>query len=254
MHNDKKRDSIFTRGLGIMLGMGVCLGILNTSCGTAPVNSYYTLENVMPAEETLPTTPVCQAVLAVESVFVLPPYDLTKVVFRPDDLEVRYYTHRHWVSSPEEMIRKLIVRRLGNENLFINVENAMFVSEPDLTLYTKVHNLEEIDRDSTWNGRLAMSFTLRDDLSGRTVWEYDFDETKPVPEKEVKVVVYTINEIYNRHMTKMVHSMKLFLENHSGCEKNRRPRDYHDDYDEPAVLPQSEDGVDPSQNNGKSTP
>ena len=198
---------------------GVVVGLFCVACGTAPVNSYYTLENVMPEEETLPTMPICQSVLAVESVFVLPPYDLTKVVFRPDDLEVRYYTHRHWVSSPEEMVRKLIVRRLDSENLFVNVDNIMFVSEPDLTLYTKVHNLEEIDRDKTWNGRLAMSFTLRDDLSGRTVWEYHFDETKTVPKKEVKVVIYTINEIYNRQIAKMVNSLKLFLESYSGCKK-----------------------------------
>jgi ABC-type uncharacterized transport system auxiliary subunit len=199
-----------------VLTMTLCLG----ACGSAPVNSYYTLENIMPDAEKLPKSPLCNGVLAVESVVVSPPYDLTKIVFRPDDLEVRYYTHRHWVCSPEEMMGKLLIRRLEVENIFADVDSLVFLSEPDLTLFAKVHNLEEVDRARNWNGRLAMSFSLRDDITRKTVWEYSFDETNDSSNNDVKAVIRSINDIYNSQIKKVIHELKLFVTRYKRCSGN----------------------------------
>lgn len=206
------------KAVSVFLLLGIA--VLGFGCGTAPVNSYYTLENVAP-KKAKATAPACNAVLAVESVAVDPPYDLTKVVFRPDDLEVRYYTHRHWVCSPEEMMRKLLIRRLDAEEIFAEVDSIVFLAEPDLTLFAKVHNLEEIDKDKKWNGRLAMSFSVRDDISGNEVWEYRFDETKPASQNDIKSMILTLNDIYNSQMKKMIQSLKMFLAGYRRCSERR---------------------------------
>lgn len=197
-----------------------------SGCGSAPVNSYYTLENAMPKTKQAVKTPLCKGTLAIESVVVDPPYDLTKIAFRPDELEVRYYTHRHWVCSPEEMMRKLLIRRLDAENLFRDVDSIVFLSEPDLTLFTKVHNLEEIDRHKNWNGRLAMSFVLRDDVSGKTVWEYRFDETKSASKNDIKSMIQSINSIYNENIKKMLKSMTSFVAGYKRCVAESTADDY----------------------------
>ena len=201
----------------LLLAAFISIGGGLSGCGSAPVNSYYTLENGTPKTKQVAKAPICRGTLAVESVVVDPPYDLTKIAFRPDELEVRYYTHRHWVCSPEEMMRKLLIRRLEAENLFRDVDSIVFMSEPDLTLFAKVHNLEEIDRHKNWNGRLAMSFVLRDDVAGETVWEYRFDETKSASKNNVKSMIQSINDIYNKNMKNMLKSMASFVAGYKRC-------------------------------------
>ena len=208
---------VFSWQYALVCAVVGCFSLCGVGCGSAPVNSYYTLENTMPKNDDVPNASLCKAVLAIDSVTVDPPFDLTKIAFRPDELEVRYYTHRHWVCSPEEMMRKLLIRRLATENLFDEVDSIVFLPEPDLTLFVKVQNLEEIDRNKTWNGRLAMSFSLKDDVSDDVVWEYRFDEINPAKKNDIKEMIQAINDIYNRQMVKVVHALKLFITRYKKC-------------------------------------
>lgn len=194
----------------------VLLTLASVACGTAPVKRFYTLENTaLPAEA--PTQPLCKRPLVIPTVEVAPPYDLKKIVFRSDSLEVRYYNHRNWVSAPEEMLTKLIVRRFEMTRLFPVVESSMYSSRNHLSLLVKLNNLEEIDRGGTWYARLAMSFILRDETAEASLWNSQFDIRKEVPQTEVKAVVEVLNSIYNEEIDKVVASLTRLFNNQNGC-------------------------------------
>jgi ABC-type uncharacterized transport system auxiliary subunit len=209
----------------------ILLFLALTGCGAPPMKSYYTLENNTLGKAASRAAVLCKLPLAVDPVVVAPPYDLTKVVFRPDDLEVRFYANRYWVTAPEEMMTKLVVRRIESERIFPSVDATVHVSGPHLTLIAKLHNLEEMDRNGTWNGRIAMHFILKDEMEEHMLWEHHFDVVRPVPKTDIKSVVSVLNKIYNDEMDVLVKSLEAFFKSHGGCGVQLSPRD--EDEEEP---------------------
>ncbi len=193
------------------------IAILLMSCGAPPMKSYYTLENKTVGKSKNRAAPLCRLPLAVDPVSVAPPYDLTKVVFRPDDLEVRFYANRYWVTAPEEMMTKLIIRRLDSENLFSSADASVHVSGSHLTMIAKLHNLEEMDREGVWNSRIAMHFVMKDEMEESTLWEHTFDTIRPVSSMDIKSVVGVLNDIFNDEMDILVKSLEAFFKSHGGC-------------------------------------
>ncbi len=192
---------------------------LGIGCGSAPVNSYYTLNNNSTSGQGTIKTTLCDMPLGVDSVVVSPPYDLRKIVFRPDSLEIRYYASRYWASPPEDMVSKLVTRRLETSRLFNQVDSEMNITNPHLSLQVKLHNIEELDIDSQWNAHLAMGFTLLDDETGNVLWRHQFDATRKVPRQEIKEVIKVLNDIFNAEMDKALLSLRGFLSSRSEvCE------------------------------------
>ena len=200
-------------------------------CGAPPMKSYYTLENNTAGKSTTRAAALCKLPLAVDPVNVAPPYDLTKVVFRPDDLEVRYYANRYWVTAPEEMMTKLVIRRLESESLFSSVDASVHVSGSHLTMIVKLHNLEEMDREGVWHGRIAMHFILKDEMEEITLCEHHFDVIRQVPNMDIKSVVKVLNDIFNDEMDVLVKSLEAFFKSHGGCGLRHSDDDEDRPYD-----------------------
>jgi ABC-type uncharacterized transport system auxiliary subunit len=161
---------------------------------------------------------MCKKPLGIAAITVLPPYDLTKIVFRPDALEVRYYANHYWVSSPEDMMRKLVARRLEFARLFSEVDNEINLARPHMSLAMEVHNLEEIDKENHWHARLAMNLSLRDEETEEIVWRHRFDVTRKVDKKEIKRVIVVLSDIYNAEIDKALKSLKKVLARPDVCD------------------------------------
>lgn len=209
-------SNIIKNRLGCLGPVALAAAML-VGCGSPPMKSYYTLENTAKAADEARTAPICSLPLAIDPVSVAPPYDLTKVVFRPDELEVRFYNNRYWVSAPEEMMTKLITKRLNDAGIFSFADTSVHVSGSHLTLITKLHNLEELDRDGVWHGRLSMHFALKDEMEETTFWEHHFDTMRQVPSMDIKSVVKVINDIYNDEMDQIIESLTAFFKTNNGC-------------------------------------
>ena len=208
-----------------------------TGCGTAPVKSYYTLINETEGAPNDDTPPLCPMALGIDPIEVSPPYDISRIVFRPDPLEVRFYTQSHWVSPPEEMFAKLIARRIEDAHLFTGVDSSVNVSGPHLSLLIKLYVLEEVDKDNDWQGRLAVKIVLRDEMADRFLWAHRFDVRRSADKREVKSVVEVLNRIYNEQMDEAMTSLSGFLHS-NGCrfrDSESESRDYrHEDEDDGA--------------------
>lgn len=198
------------------------------SCGTAPMKTYYMLENTPSDVSTENEAPLCSLSLGLNPVEVSPPFDISKIVFRPDPLEVRFYTQSQWVSPPEEMFSKLIARRIETSHLFSAVDRSVNVSGPHLSLLVKVYAIEEVDNGKDWHGRLAMNFFLRDEMEDKLLWTHRFDVKEAANKNEVKAVVEILNRIYNREIAAVVASLKGFLST-GGCHLSKSGDGYRDD-------------------------
>ena len=98
-------------------------------------------------------------------------------------------------------------------------------------MIVKLHNLEEMDREGVWHARIAMHFSLKDDMEENTLWEHDFDVIRQVPSQDIKSVVQVLNDIFNDEMDVVIKSLETFFKNNGGCgvqtdsDKEDRPYD-----------------------------
>jgi len=190
---------------------------LTASCGGGDaVKRYYTLENRTAIDGTATGAPLCSRSLVVAAVDVASPYDQDKIVFRSDSLEVRYYNLRHWVSPPDEMFAKLLSRRLEAEHLFAAVDSSVQASRDHLSLFARLHRLEEVDRGQEWHARLAMSMVLKDDRTDAVLWRHEFDVTRKASDNEIRRVIAALNELYNEQMDVAIASLRTHLQQR-GC-------------------------------------
>jgi ABC-type uncharacterized transport system auxiliary subunit len=204
--------------------------LLAFACGSPPMKSFYTLENNKAENPNDNAAPLCSLSLGINPIESSPPYDMSKIVFRPDALEVRFYTQSYWVSAPEEMFTMLVSRRIEAEHMFSAVDSSMNVSGPHLSLLIKINAIEEVDSGRDWQGRLAMSIYLRDEVEDSLLWKYRFDTIESAAKVEVKSVVAVLNAVYNREMDKAIASMKQFLST-GGCRVSSESLDDRDDDD-----------------------
>ena len=214
--------------------------IMFVACGTAPIRSYYMLENTAVNSAPSDAPPMCSVALGMNPLEVSPPYDITKIIFRPDPLEVRFYTQSQWVTPPEEMFAKLIAGRIEQAHLFSLVDSSVNVSGPHLSMLVKVYAFEEVDKGKDWQGRLAIQMTLRDEMEDVILWKHRFDVRDTAEKQEVKSVVEVLNRIYNREIDNAVASLEAFLKN-GGCRLERPYSEDNDDRDDAPADAREED-------------
>jgi ABC-type uncharacterized transport system auxiliary subunit len=206
--------------LCLLLVAAACCALVS-SCGSAPVKRYYTLDNRMPGVKDASTPPVCALPLTVASVMAASPYEREKIVFRSDQNEIRYYNYRFWVSSPEEMLKSLLAQKLHRSRLFSAVETYVHSSSEHMALYVKVNSIEEIDIGAQWNAHLAMEFLLKSADDDAPLWRYEFDETKPISNQDVLSLIQTLSHIYNEQTDQMLQSLAELVKSSDKC----RPRE-----------------------------
>jgi hypothetical protein len=111
-----------------------------------------------------------------------------------------------------------------------------------LSLLVKINAIEEIDNGRDWQGRLAMSISLRNEVDDRLLWKYRFDERESAEKVEVKSVVAVLNTIYNREMDNAIASMKEFLQT-GGCRVSSGPDKDEDAQQVPQKIKESEESI-----------
>lgn len=174
--------------------------VMVAGCGSAPVKRSYALRNDFGEQARAPGGPVCARTVVLAVVEAAAPYRDEKIVFRTDAYEVKHFHYRLWVTEPAEMLRSLVARKIERARLFTAVESFVHSASDHLTLYSKLHAVEENEGDDGWSARLAMGFVLKAERDERVVWEYEFDESVRVPEEEVPALIQTMNDLYNEQI------------------------------------------------------
>ena len=201
------------------------------SCAKPPVKRYYTLVNKQTQTGRSPLSQRCARSIVIAPVESISPYKNEKIIFRTDSYEVKHFNYRLWVSSPEDMMQSLLLRKVESARIFSAVETFVNASSRHLTLYTKLNAIEELDQDGKWHGRLSMRFVLKDEQDENIIWEHEFDETQKASDKNVPALIHTLSEVYNSQTDEMIRSLSKFTKKYSACKKAaNQPEDLPEDF------------------------
>ncbi|MCC6746355.1 MAG: membrane integrity-associated transporter subunit PqiC [Deltaproteobacteria bacterium] len=141
--------------------------------------------------------------LAVADFVVAPGYDTAKLAYRTNANELRYYQSRQWISEPGRMITDLVIRHLRATRRFAEVGPAEKVRDPQALLDGTVEALEEVDHETSWYGRLAMTLRLRGEEKEQVLLRHAFDQQRRCVRRHPVEVARTASEILEEELRRL---------------------------------------------------
>lgn len=195
----------------------LAFSLISLSCSSAPLKRYYTLANSEGRK--MGGGAICNRSIAIASVEAPPPYDSDKIIFRSDKYEVKYYNYRFWAGTPYEIVRRLLLEKLMQKELFSAAENYVNSSIDHLAMYVTISAIEEVDGKGGWDAHLAMSFLLKETRKDEVIWQYDFDKTRKTEKRNLASLVEALSQIYNSETDKMLVSLAHFIETYEQCHE-----------------------------------
>jgi len=134
-------------------------------------------------------------------------YSRSQILYRYSVNEIRYYGFRHWAIRPDDMITSAVLKHLTSANLFTEVGTHFLERRPDYYLNGEATALERYDSGDTWYAHLAMTLRLIDAQDGTQVWQYSFDDRRPVFQPEMVYTVNALSELMQMHMDRVVREL-----------------------------------------------
>ncbi|NUN15792.1 MAG: membrane integrity-associated transporter subunit PqiC [Myxococcales bacterium] len=153
-------------------------------------------------------------------------YDKQEIVYRTSPYEFQYYWFKLWAAKPKRMVEELTASYLRDARLFQEVIKNVTTRAPELDLECEILAIEELDStESTWFARLALRYSLVRSMDRVVLWEYEFDEKKPVYNHTPAFVVKAMTELFTEQLGKMTDAMDAYLESSNiGIEVRKVPR------------------------------
>ncbi len=156
-------------------------------------------------------------------------YDKNEVVYRQSPYSFGYYTYKLWASKPRKMLQQLVTSHLRRSEVVAEITDQLGDTEPTYELRGEVMAIEEVNSsDEQWLARLSLRLWLTKYGQRRVVWSWEFDETRPVPERSPFFVVKTLSEILASQLEEATRDLDARIETvASGAEpalpKVRKP-------------------------------
>ena len=177
--------------LGVLLVLTGCWGT------TTAEQRYYTLSlpAAMPKAETRR-----QAELLVREVEISPIYNRPQIVYRYSPQELQFFRQNNWADRPSRMIGQLLVKAVSDAGIFRTVVERMGAAAPAYVLDTNVEAIEELQGGDVWFAHLAMTWRLARFEDNLTLWQFSFDERRPLARQELAQVVRAMSEILDEQL------------------------------------------------------
>lgn len=188
-------------GRGTLLKTCLWLGVLLVLTGcwgtTTAEQRYYTLSlpAAMPKAETRR-----QAELLVREVEISPIYNRPQIVYRYSPQELQFFRQNNWADRPSRMIGQLLVKAVSDAGIFRTVVERMGAAAPAYVLDTNVEAIEELQGGDVWFAHLAMTWRLARFEDNLTLWQFSFDERRPLARQELAQVVRAMSEILDEQL------------------------------------------------------
>jgi ABC-type uncharacterized transport system auxiliary subunit len=144
-------------------------------------------------------------------------YDKNEIVYRQSPYSFGYYTYKLWASKPRKMLQQLVTTHLRRSEVVSEITDQLGDSEPTYELRGEVMAIEEVNSsDEQWLARLSLRLWLTKYGQRRVVWSWEFDETRPVPERSPFFVVKTLSEILASQLEEATRDLDARLESVAG--------------------------------------
>ena len=193
----------------ILMACGALAGLLNGCFGaTTAEQRYYTMS--LPKVEQ-PTGSRHNAELLLREVDVSPVYNRPQIVYRISPQELQFFHQNSWADRPSRMIGQLLNQAFTNSGLFRSVVDRLGVKPPMYVLDTNVEAIEELQGGGMWFAHLSMTLRLARFEDNRAIWQYTFDERRPLDKPDVGLVVRAMSEILNEQFKIAIPQLEAVL-------------------------------------------
>lgn len=134
-------------------------------------------------------------------------YNRAQILYRYSHNEIRYYNYRNWAIRPDDMLTAMFVEHLTSAGLFSVVGTRFLDRRPDYYISGEVSALERYDSGDVWYAHLAMTLRLVDAKDGSQIWEYSFDDRRPVLQPEMVYTVNTLSDLMEMHVSRAIRQL-----------------------------------------------
>ena len=138
--------------------------------------------------------------LLLHEVEVSPVYNRPQIVYRFSPQELQFFRQNNWADRPSRMLGQLLAQAFARSGTFRSVVERMGAKPPNYVLDSSVEAIEELDGGGKWFAHLAMTLRLTRFEDNRTVWQFTFDERRPLNEQNVGLVVRAMSEILHEQL------------------------------------------------------
>ncbi|MBI3180034.1 MAG: membrane integrity-associated transporter subunit PqiC, partial [Deltaproteobacteria bacterium] len=189
------------------------LALVLTGCfgATTAEQRYYTLS--LPQAEQ-PSRSQFPAEVWVKEVEVAPVYNRPQIVFRFSPQEMQFFNQNRWADRPSRMLSQLLQRSLSTSGIFRSVVARLGTTAPTYVLDSSVEAIEELQGGNLWYAHLAMTFRLARFDANRAIWQYTFDERRPLNRQDLGLVTRAMSEILDEQLRIALGQMQAVLPKH----------------------------------------
>ncbi len=185
---------------------------------TARVRSYYSLAYPIGTQQRRYEQPRYPVHVRVGRVRTALAYDRQELAYRTNPWQLHYYVYHLWVSRPSKMVRELIAAHLQASNLVREVSTRIEDRLPDYELQSEVVAIEELDAaGGQWLAHLAMRFSLVRFADHVVVWEYSFDERRPVTVRQPVHVVEALSALFEEQFNEALDGLDAYFAKATGA-------------------------------------
>lgn len=175
------------------------LPVVLTGCfgATTAEQRYYSIS--LPNIEQ-PTQSHHNAQLLIREVEISPVYNRPQMVYRISAQELQFFHQNNWADRPSRMLGQLLAQAITHAGIFRNVVERLGDKPPDFVLDTSVQSIEELQGGGMWFAHMAMTFRLARFADNATIWQFTFDQRRPLTQQDLGLVVRAMSEILDEQL------------------------------------------------------
>lgn len=147
-----------------------------------------------------PTQSHHNAQLLIREVEISPVYNRPQMVYRISAQELQFFHQNNWADRPSRMLGQLLAQAITHAGIFRNVVERLGDKPPDFVLDTSVQSIEELQGGGMWFAHMAMTFRLARFADNATIWQFTFDQRRPLTQQDLGLVVRAMSEILDEQL------------------------------------------------------
>jgi ABC-type uncharacterized transport system auxiliary subunit len=137
-----------------------------------------------------------------------------RVVYAMSDVELGVDEYHRWAEPPTGIIERLLVDRLRGSSRYKAVQHLSSTTRGDYILRGHLAALNEVDDPSGIKARFTLQLELFDVKAGRVVWNDQYTNDEPVPQKTVTSVVQSLQKSVNAGLDQLTASLAQYFAAH----------------------------------------
>lgn len=143
---------------------------------TPPINIY-----TLSAKNSTPVISQRRAqVLLIAAPTAIPGYQDTHMIYTLRPYELKSFSYNRWTAPPADMLATLLSQNLQNSGCFRAVVSPPFTGDSDLTLDTRLLNLQQEFSGETSRVRMALQLTLSNNKTHQVITNQRVEAIVPV--------------------------------------------------------------------------